>query len=98
MDRPVRLVPPPPTVPDPVNAPPHYRSHPSGIECITIAEHFDFNRGNVIKYTWRAGEKNDELEDLKKARFYVDRAIAKLERERAIAALEQLEAQERDTP
>jgi hypothetical protein len=63
-----------------VNHPPHYTSHPSGVECITVTEHFNFNIGNAIKYLWRAGLKGGALEDLKKARWYVDREIARLER------------------
>lgn len=69
---------------DPMNAPMHYREHPSGIECIVITEHMSFLRGNAVKYLWRAGSKGDEhqhLEDLKKARWYVDREIANLEAE-----------------
>lgn len=58
-----------------VNHPRYYTQHPSGVECIDIIEHMPFNRGAIIKYVWRAGEKNDELEDLKKARWYVDREI-----------------------
>lgn len=64
---------------DSVNSPSHYRSHPSGVECIQIAEHMNFNRGNALKYLWRAGEKQNEIEDLKKARWYLDREIARLE-------------------
>ena len=60
--------------------PSHYKSHPSGIECITITEHFDFNVGNCIKYLWRAGLKGDAIEDLKKAKWYVDREIKRLEK------------------
>lgn len=60
-----------------VNHPPHYTAHPSGVECITIAEHFGFNLGNAIKYIWRAGLKGDVIEDLKKARFYLEREIAR---------------------
>lgn len=60
---------------DPVNHPPHYTSHPSGVECIQIAEHMNFCLGNVIKYVWRAGQKGDALEDLRKAAFYLDREI-----------------------
>jgi hypothetical protein len=62
---------------DPVNHPPHYTQHPSGVECIQITEHFNFCLGNVIKYVWRAGlkRKSRRLEDLKKARFYLDREI-----------------------
>ena len=66
---------------DPVNSPKHYRSHPSGVECITVTEHFNFNRGNAIKYIWRAGEKGNELQDLKKAEWYLRREIARLEKE-----------------
>lgn len=60
---------------DTVDHPPHYNSHPSGVECITIVEHFGFNVGNAMKYLWRAGLKGDELEDLRKARWYVEREI-----------------------
>lgn len=64
---------------DLVNQPPHYKSHPSGIECIRITEHFNFNRGNAIKYIWRAGEKNSEIQDLKKAAWYINREIERME-------------------
>ena len=59
--------------------PDHYKSHPSKIECIQITEHFNFCRGNAIKYLWRAGEKGDAIEDLKKSRWYIDREIQRLE-------------------
>ena len=77
--------PPPPhpadtqTIADIVDCPIHYTSHPSGTECITITEHMSFLRGNAIKYLWRADHKNG-LEDLRKARWYIDREIANLER------------------
>lgn len=64
---------------DPVNSPKHYRSHPSGIEPIEITQHESFLRGNVIKYLMRAPYKGNELEDLKKARWYLDREISRLE-------------------
>jgi len=66
---------------DPVNNPRHYKSHPSGVECITVVEHMGFNLGNAIKYIWRADLKADALEDLRKACWYLDREIAKRERE-----------------
>lgn len=66
---------------DPVNHPAHYLRHPSGVEHITITEHFNFNRGNAIKYIWRADEKGGVLENLRKARWYVDREISRLEKE-----------------
>ena len=69
-------------VPDPaeVDHPPHYLAHPSGVECIAITEHFNFNVGNAIKYVWRAGLKGDAVTDLRKARWYVDREIERVAR------------------
>ncbi|KQQ98010.1 hypothetical protein ASF74_14850 [Arthrobacter sp. Leaf145] len=64
---------------DMVNSPAHYRTHPSGVECIQITEHMGFLLGNVIKYLWRADEKGSPLEDLRKARWYLDREIARRE-------------------
>lgn len=63
---------------DLVNHPPHYTAHPSGVECITVTEHMNFCRGNAVKYIWRAGDKGSEIEDLKKARWYIDREISRL--------------------
>lgn len=60
---------------DPVNHPSHYTSHPSGIECIQITEHMRFNLGNAIKYIWRADLKGNAIEDLEKARWYIEREI-----------------------
>ena len=62
---------------DMVNHPPHYTNHPSGVECIQITEHMGFNLGNALKYIWRADEKWDAIEDLKKAEYYLKREIAK---------------------
>lgn len=62
---------------DPVCQPAHYTSHPSGVECITVTEHMGFNLGNAIKYIWRADLKNDAIEDLCKAAWYIEREIAK---------------------
>lgn len=64
---------------DLVNHPPHYTSHPSGVECITITECMGFNLGNALKYIWRADLKGDALEDLRKARWYIEREIARRE-------------------
>lgn len=61
---------------DAVNHPKHYTSHPSGVECIAVTEHMPFCLGNVIKYIWRSDEKGATIEDLKKARWYLDREIA----------------------
>lgn len=64
---------------DAVNNPKHYTSHPSGVECIEITQHYNFCLGNVIKYIWRAGLKdgNATLQDLEKARWYLDREISR---------------------
>ncbi len=56
---------------DPVNHPTHYTSHPSGVECITITRHMNFNLGNVVKYIWRVDEKELPIQDLKKAEWYL---------------------------
>jgi hypothetical protein len=68
------------TMSDAVNHPKHYNGHPSGIECIDVVEHMGFNLGNAIKYVWRADLKNDALEDLRKAKWYIEREIAKREK------------------
>lgn len=64
---------------DVVNEPAHYKSHPSGIEPIEVTKHENFNIGNCIKYIMRRNFKGKPLEDLKKARFYLDLEIAMLE-------------------
>ncbi len=61
--------------------PPHYQAHPSGVECIEITEHMNFCLGNAIKYIWRAGLKNNAIEDLRKAQWYIDREIARIDHE-----------------
>ena len=66
---------------DMVNHPSHYTSDPSGVECIDIVRHRNYNIGNAIKYLWRAGLKNEDkhIEDLKKAIFYITDEIKRLE-------------------
>ncbi len=64
---------------DPINHPRHYTSHPSGIEHIQITEHMNFCIGTAVKYCWRAGLKDNAVEDLKKARWYIEREIQRIE-------------------
>jgi Protein of unknwon function (DUF3310) len=66
---------------DPVNHPEHYGDKADLYEAIKVVEAWalDFHLGNVVKYISRAGKKGDALEDLKKARWYLDRKIANLE-------------------
>lgn len=71
---------------DQVNHPKHYTSDPSGIECIDVTRHRNFNIGNAIKYLWRAGLKEDkdrklidkQAEDLNKAVWYLVDEIHRL--------------------
>lgn len=50
----------------------HYRRHPSGVECIDIVRHYNFNVGNIIKYAWRLGEKDDPIKELDKIIDYAN--------------------------
>ncbi|MFJ8930620.1 DUF3310 domain-containing protein [Streptomyces sp. NPDC102364] len=71
----------PAKVEDSVNQPSHYTWLPNGFEVIDLIEHLTLNRGNAVKYLARAGRKSPdtELEDLKKAAWYVQREIKRLE-------------------
>lgn len=76
---------------DKVNHPSHYTwlKDKCGIEVIDITRHMDFNLGNAIKYILRAGHKSEEgytdnlkeIEDLKKAIWYINDKIKMLENE-----------------
>lgn len=66
------------TINDPVNHPSHYTWHPSGIEVIQITEHMNFCLGNAIKYILRSEHKKDQVQDLEKAVWYINREIARL--------------------
>lgn len=71
------------TAHDPVNHPKHYTSHPSGVECITITRHMNFNCGNVVKYLWRCGLKDSapSLQELQKAAWYLNDEITRIKEE-----------------
>ena len=66
--------------PDMVNHPPHYTS--GGIETIDFieAKQLGYNLGNVVKYVSRSTLKGDQLENLKKAQWYLNREIKQLEK------------------
>jgi hypothetical protein len=72
---------------DPVNKPKHYTTHPSGVECIEISEKLSFNLGNAFKYVFRRDDKENTLQDVSKAEWYLKREIGRLEK-----ALEELPA------
>lgn len=71
---------------DPVERAEHYNAHPSGIEAIEIIRHYTFTVGSAVKYLWRAGLKKDEgledkekeIQDLEKAKWYIDDRIKQL--------------------
>ena len=70
--------------PDMVNEPPHYRGFSNGAEVLDIAENLTFNTGNAVKYLARAGRidgqnKGEIMQDLNKARKYVNREIERLQ-------------------
>lgn len=64
---------------DSINHPSHYNQY-EGIEVIDLVEQMNFNKGNAVKYITRAGFKNPEteIEDLKKAQWYIEREIQRL--------------------
>lgn len=68
---------------DPVNHPDHY-TH-AAVESIEVIESLGYGKGfcygNAIKYLYRAEHKGDEVEDLKKARWYINRRLEQLSRE-----------------
>ena len=51
--------------------PAHYKSHPSGIECIQVLYPLYYGAGNAIKYLWRLGMKDEDLQEISKAMWYV---------------------------
>lgn len=71
---------------DNVNHPEHYTSSDAycpgcerTIECIDVTRHLGFNAGNAIKYIWRY-ELKGGVEDLKKARWYLNDLIRQLDK------------------
>jgi hypothetical protein len=73
---------------DVVNSPPHYKT--GGIEAIEGIEasmgpeaYAGYLKGNIMKYMWRYERKGKPIEDLKKARWYLDRLIGLREGEGA---------------
>ncbi|WP_081849188.1 DUF3310 domain-containing protein [Acidiphilium angustum] len=78
-----------------VNHPAHYNSLGAcclgcgrPIECIDVIERMTLNVGNAVKYVWRKDHKGSQIEDLKKAGWYIQREIQRLEREDSSRARE----------
>ena len=59
-------------------SPSHYQA--DGIQCIDITRHMSFDKGNAVKYLWRAGKKdnNSEAQDIKKAMWYLTDELNRL--------------------
>ena len=77
----------PPAEQEEVDHPAHYGGAENPYEVIKVIEAWglqnNFYRATLLKYIGRAGKKGDLLTDLRKARWYLDREIAKLEKERS---------------
>ena len=65
---------------NPVVHPDHYNAHPSGVECIDVAQWFGFNLGNAIKYIWRCEHKGKKKEDINKAIEYLKLELKRMEK------------------
>jgi len=63
---------------DIINKAAHYNKHPSGVECIELAERLPFNTGNAFKYVFRRGDKGNTVQDLEKAIYYLNREVQQL--------------------
>ncbi len=75
-----QIIPQPMKQHDEINNPAHY-TQGTKIEPINVIEDWQlgFHLGNTVKYIRRAGHKESQLKDLKKARWYLDRFISTLE-------------------
>lgn len=71
---------------DAVNHPAHYGGADNPYEAIKVIEAWglDFCLGNTVKYISRAGKKGDELEDLRKAEWYLQRRIEQVAMQRQV--------------
>ena len=59
--------------------PTHYKDHPSGFECVELKECLPPELADAVKYPWRCGQKDEELQELEKSRFYLDRFLTNCE-------------------
>lgn len=75
--------------PNMVDHPPHYTSHPSGVECIELNEDLNYCLGNAVKYCFRGDNKVQSAgtEDLKKAEWYARRELERLSTRHSISSI-----------
>lgn len=62
---------------DLINNPSHYTWHPAGVEAIDVIEVFPHNLAAAMGYIWRCDHKGTPIQDLKKARWHLDREISR---------------------
>lgn len=67
---------------DVIARPTHYRQQVPGVEAWDILRHFSWLRGSAMKYLWRAGDKADIVQDLRKAIAFIEKEIETIEQER----------------
>lgn len=69
-------------MPDNVNNPEHYGGKDNPYEAIKVIEawNLNFDLGNTAKYISRAGKKDDIIQDLEKAKWYLEREINNLKK------------------
>lgn len=67
-----------------VNHPPHYGGEDNPYEAIKVIEAWDlgFNLGNTVKYISRAGKKDEIVQELEKAKWYLEREIQNLKKKK----------------
>lgn len=65
---------------DQVNHPQHYGGEHNPYEAIKVIEAYnlDFHLGNTVKYVLRAGKKDDIVQDLEKAKWYLERKLEQI--------------------
>lgn len=63
------------SVDDEVNHPKHYTGHKADVECIMFTELLPSLAANAFKYVWRCDDKGNQMEDLEKALWYLNRVI-----------------------
>jgi len=78
-----------------IDHPTHYNSHPSGIETIQLTEHMNFCLGNAIKYILRCDYKDNPIQDIQKAIWYLNREISRRQRIQDVSLPSQVSTSDR---
>ena len=62
-----------------VHHPSHYNQSPSGVECLTVVRHMNYNLGTAMAYIWRSPHKGEQIQDLQKAICHLQDEITRLQ-------------------